>query len=163
MKWYGLLKQTFVPNVHILKTSSDLRIILTGKFPNHCKVFKNWLSKICRRLPWKNLKWYCLPWIICPKCFKISGKSKHFQKTQSFFCWSVYNFWCRIIFFNKKWQNLCSFKGTLSGLRQFLAAESLFEIMKNAFYFTSKVLFILKMFKFLSLVMYRNVLIKKKS
>ena len=40
-------------------------------------------------------------------------------------------------------------KGTLSGLRQFLAAESPLKMMKNAFYFTSKALFVLKIFKFL--------------
>ena len=41
----------------------------------------------------------------------------------------------------------CCIKGALSGLRQFLAAESSF---KNAFYFTTKALFVLKIFKFLS-------------
>ena len=41
-------------------------------------------------------------------------------------------------------------KGALSGLRQFLATESPLEMMKNAFYFTSKVLFVLKIFNFLS-------------
>ena len=41
-------------------------------------------------------------------------------------------------------------KGALSGLRQFLAAESPLKVMKNAFYFTSKALFVLKMSKFLS-------------
>ena len=41
-------------------------------------------------------------------------------------------------------------KGTLSGLRQFLAIERTLKMMKNAFYFTSKALFILKIFKFLS-------------
>ena len=40
------------------------------------------------------------------------------------------------------------FKGTLSGLRQFSTAESALKMMKNAFYFTSKALFILKIFKF---------------
>ena len=40
-------------------------------------------------------------------------------------------------------------KGALSGLRQFLAAESALKMMKNAFYFMSKALFILKIFKFL--------------
>ena len=45
-----------------------------------------------------------------------------------------------------------AFKGTLSGLRQFLATESPLKMMKNAFYFTSKALFILKIFKFLSLI-----------
>ena len=41
-------------------------------------------------------------------------------------------------------------KDTLSGLTQFFAAESLLRMMKNAFYFTSKALFVLKIFKFLS-------------
>ena len=35
-------------------------------------------------------------------------------------------------------------------LRQFLAPESPLKKMKNAFYFTLKVLFVLKIFKFLS-------------
>ena len=34
--------------------------------------------------------------------------------------------------------------------RQFLAAESSLKMMKNAFYFTWKPLFVLKIFKFLS-------------
>ena len=49
------------------------------------------------------------------------------------------------------------FKGALSGLRQFLAIESPLKMMKNAFtsmlspqYFTSKALFVLNIFKFLS-------------
>ena len=42
------------------------------------------------------------------------------------------------------------FKVALSGLRQFLANEAPLKMMKNAFYFTSKVLFVLKIFKFLS-------------
>ena len=42
------------------------------------------------------------------------------------------------------------FQGTLSGLRQFWAIEIPLKMMKNAFYFTSKALFILKIFKFLS-------------
>ena len=41
-------------------------------------------------------------------------------------------------------------KRALSGLRQFLAAESPLKMMKNAFYFASKTLFVLKIFKFLS-------------
>ena len=41
-------------------------------------------------------------------------------------------------------------KGALSHLRQFLATKSPLKMMKNAFYFTSKALFVLKMFKFLS-------------
>ena len=40
-------------------------------------------------------------------------------------------------------------KGALLGLRRFLATESPLKIMKNAFCFTLKALFVLKMFKFL--------------
>ena len=43
----------------------------------------------------------------------------------------------------------CSIKGALSGLKHFLASESPLKMMKNAFYFTSKALFVLKIFKFL--------------
>ena len=39
-------------------------------------------------------------------------------------------------------------KVTLSGLRQFLPIESPLKMMINAFYFTSKALFILKIFRF---------------
>ena len=42
------------------------------------------------------------------------------------------------------------FKGKQSSLRQFLATESSLKVMKNVFYFTSKALFVLKIFKFLS-------------
>ena len=38
-------------------------------------------------------------------------------------------------------------KGALSGLRQFLATESPLKMMRNAFYFTSKALFVIKVFK----------------
>ena len=41
-------------------------------------------------------------------------------------------------------------KGALSGLRQLLATECPLKIMKNAFYFTLKALFVLKTLKFLS-------------
>ena len=41
-------------------------------------------------------------------------------------------------------------KGALSGLIQFLATESPLKMMKNAFDFTVKALFVLKIFKFLS-------------
>ena len=40
-------------------------------------------------------------------------------------------------------------KGALAGLRQFLAVECSLKMMKNAFYFTPKALFILKIFEFL--------------
>ena len=41
-------------------------------------------------------------------------------------------------------------KVALLGLRQFLATENPLKIMKNAFNFTSKALFVLKILKFLS-------------
>ena len=41
-------------------------------------------------------------------------------------------------------------KGALYGLRQLLATERPLKILKNAFYFTLKALFVLKIFKFLS-------------
>ena len=44
---------------------------------------------------------------------------------------------------------LRNIKGALSGLRQFLATESLLKMMKNAFNFTSKVLKILKLMPWL--------------
>ena len=42
------------------------------------------------------------------------------------------------------------FKNALYGLRQFLITESPWKMMKNAFYFTLKAFFVLKIFKFLS-------------
>ena len=40
-------------------------------------------------------------------------------------------------------------KGALSGLRRFLANESPLKMMTNAFYFTLKALFVLKISKYL--------------
>ena len=40
-------------------------------------------------------------------------------------------------------------KSTLPSLRRFLTTEGPSKMMKNAFYFTLKTLFVLKMFKFL--------------
>ena len=45
---------------------------------------------------------------------------------------------------------LIRFKGALSGLRESLTTESPLKIMKNAFYFTLKLIFALKIFWFLS-------------
>ena len=41
-------------------------------------------------------------------------------------------------------------KSALSGLRQFLVTESPLKMIKNAFYFNSKALFVLKIFKVFS-------------
>ena len=44
----------------------------------------------------------------------------------------------------------CAVKGPLSGLRQYLTTENLLKMMKNDFDFMLKVLFVLKVFSFLS-------------
>ena len=51
------------------------------------------------------------------------------------------------MFFHHKYHY---FKGTLSGLRQFLSTESPLKMMKNGFYFALKAFFVLKIFEFLS-------------
>ena len=55
------------------------------------------------------------------------------------------------------------FKGALSGLRQFLATEISLKMVKNAFYFTLKALFVHEIFKFFLdfLDMWKNDLIRK--
>ena len=49
-----------------------------------------------------------------------------------------------------KRNDLSNIKGALLGLRQYLVHDSPFKMMKIAFYFTLKALFVLKIFKFLS-------------
>ena len=46
--------------------------------------------------------------------------------------------------------SILALKGPLSGLRQFFANETFLKMMRNAFYFTLKTLFVLKIFKFLA-------------
>ena len=46
--------------------------------------------------------------------------------------------------------NALMIKGALLGLKWFLATESPLKMMKNAFFFTSKAFFVLKIFNFLS-------------
>ena len=43
-----------------------------------------------------------------------------------------------------------AFKSALSGLRQLLVTKSPLKMMKKAFHFTLKALFVLKIFRFLS-------------
>ena len=45
-----------------------------------------------------------------------------------------------------------SLKSAFSNPRQFLVFESPLKVMKNTFYFTSKAIFVDKIFKFLSLL-----------
>ena len=58
-------------------------------------------------------------------------------------------------------EKLLRFKAALSWMRQFLATENPLKMMKNAFYFTSKALFILSSFCLDLLVMHRSDLIRK--
>ena len=58
-------------------------------------------------------------------------------------------------FYSKIWCGFCLSTGKhffleVSGLRQFLETEIPLKMIKNAFYFLSKALFVLKIFKFLS-------------
>ena len=48
-----------------------------------------------------------------------------------------------------KWVGIQNIKCALSGLRH-MEAESLLQMIKKGFHFTSKALFVLKIFKFLS-------------
>ena len=76
------------------------------------------------------------------KCFAIASdflqcmyRKKPCNCHSNFFP-SLFTFCC---YFWMDWEKV--FKGTLSGLRQFLAIESPLKMMKNAFYFTLKDLF----------------------
>ena len=65
---------------------------------------------------------------------QFESKSFKVHRSPLFICFSILNF-----------------KGALSGLKQFLATESsLNKNDENAFYFTSKAAFVLKIFMFLS-------------
>ena len=56
---------------------------------------------------------------------------------------------------------ICKIKGTLSCLRQFLATESSVNMIKNAFCFTLKALFVLEKFKYSNSVMRKIRLVSK--
>ena len=52
-------------------------------------------------------------------------------------------------YIHKSIKEMISVKGALSGLKQFLSNENPLKMMKNAFYFILKALFVLKIFEFL--------------
>ena len=77
--------------------------------------------------------------------YRIREKLKKTQKqTKNSMC---------MLFSTKKVHHISSFGPcdvkTLSSLRQFLAIESPLKMMRNAFYFTLKAVFILEIFQFL--------------
>ena len=51
---------------------------------------------------------------------------------------------------------LIYFEAALSGLRQLLTTERPLEMAKNTFYFTLKIIFVLKMFKFFVLTFWSS-------
>ena len=57
--------------------------------------------------------------------------------------------WCLFETFYIIYYTEYTFTGTLSDLRQFLATKNPLKMLKNAFYFTLKALFVLEIFKFL--------------
>ena len=84
--------------------------------------------------------------------YVILNQLLFFYKFDGFFCrrHSLMNRPCyNNLFQFMKHDNFRNLKA-LSGLSQFLAIESLLKMMKNAFYFTSKAVFVLKVFNFLS-------------
>ena len=82
---------------------------------------------------------------------QVFVKTEVFEWRECFFMHFVYNIFhnfylSSFLFF----PNIYLFKGGLSGLTQFFATESSLKMMRNAFYFTSKAIFVLKIFTFLS-------------
>ena len=67
-----------------------------------------------------------------------------------YFCTMFYSLKIRINPVNQILRNNEKVKDAPSGLRQFLATESPLKMMRNVFYFISKAIFVLKIFKFLS-------------
>ena len=67
-----------------------------------------------------------------------------------YFCAMFYSLKIRINPVNQILRNNEKVKDAPSGLRQFLATESPLKMMRNVFYFISKAIFVLKIFKFLS-------------
>ena len=59
-----------------------------------------------------------------------------------------FQFEARYLLHGNIFQKILLLKGALSGLRQFLTTECTLKMMKNAFCFTSKVLFVLKIHVF---------------
>ena len=107
---------------------------------------------------------------------KILKKWKLFLKISSFYtCVPKFKImWCTVLEIRSEtdwipfhfgiYQHRVAFKGALSGLRQLLTTESPLKMMKNVFYFTSKVLTLFS--RYLSfclyfLATYQNSLLKK--
>ena len=79
---------------------------------------------------------------------KILCKNLSFSKSFKWHLWNYEDYlWSK---FQLKLKLFTGVKGALSGLREFLLTENPLKRMKNAFYFISKALFFLKIFKLFS-------------
>ena len=141
-----------LPHTHIPTCSLSRKNILLTIFHNNLNYV------LCGYLSLGTWVYYILfiTWCIslrsCYKLFTSRG-------------WGSLSEYLMNIFIIEKLCNLSliKVKSALSGLRQFLATENPFKMMKNAFYFTLKALFVFKIFKFLFWlsVMWKTSLIRK--
>ena len=88
-------------------------------------------------------------WSVEPDCITSNFLKAVFHNTLISIKESIINNQFSLINIKKSF-SITLIKGALSGLRQYLANESPLKLMKNAFYFTLKPFFVLKIFKFLS-------------
>ena len=109
--------------------------------------FEFWLRPchLSRPRNWRIIQLY--DWelfIVCPQCVKFGG-----QRLRS---WGdlMVSAPTKVISEDNVIEESCDFKGALSGLRKVVVTENLLKMMKNAFYFASKALFVLKIFHALS-------------
>ena len=79
----------------------------------------------------------------CNSIMLVISNTNLFRSSLTFFGNSWFSIYKSFIFISFR------FKGAFSGLRQFLASEILLKMTKNAFYFTVKDTFVLKLFEFL--------------
>ena len=98
------------------------------------------LSMLFPKLLFKNTFFVSFPYCVIRKA-KVERRIYHFSGYNKNFLWNLN--------LNIKFNILICIKVVFSGLRYFLATESPLKIMRNAFYFTLKALFVLKIFKFL--------------
>ena len=86
---------------------------------------------------------------------KFSSNQNQFKDTSDFYYFKLSYIGNLSHHIKNKLSKLCkefckekvNIKGALSGMRQFFATESHLKMMKNIFYFSSKALFFLKIFK----------------
>ena len=138
------------------------------KVINFCKMLENqdgysvpFLIKIRLKQPYLNSFLASVPiFVKTPENLQFSGvfmgykmgllARNRLNAVKIFFFFSRKGFSFDHIGYILSWLDFQMLKGALSGLRQLLATENPLKMMKNTLYFTSKILFVLKTFKFLS-------------